>query len=312
LRYRAEFAPKSTIQKVLNHRVAVATYYEMSEQEYFELAKAKPIKNYRDIPILIKQDKENDEVTVAYLGVSNPTYQEMPTEEYLETVNKIMESKTYQSFRDTPIFIKKDRETNRVTVAYLGAGAILRDNYVLTVNHLFDKEDYYNFMHIWVFKENIDYPIQATMVARTRCELITRYVHFYDYAIIHLEEDLELPGLKIAKPGTLKMGDKVIFTGSTGGLAWFTRFGYITKLQKYFQKDYEGKLKLSSFEKFPFWTVYPGGPGDSGGFVTNVKGEIVTVMYCGVTVYSEEYIFGNPTRIVWDFLKEFKLEHLAR
>jgi S1-C subfamily serine protease len=168
-------------------------------------------------------------------------------------------------------------------------------------------------MYIWVFKEGVDHPIKAELVARTKCELITPgVVHPYDYAMIHMEEDLRLPGLKIAEPDVLKMGEKVIFTGSTGGFAFFSRFGYITQLDKYFQEDYEGKLTLASWEKFPYWTVYPGGPGDSGGPVTNIKAEIVTIMYCGVTNYSEEYIFGNPTQIIWDFLKEFKLEHLAR
>lgn len=323
-KYSPSFAPESTVQKVIDHRVAVATYYEMSEQEYIRrVNKIKQIKNYQDIPIFIKQNRETQDVTVAYLGadtimgdnhrsIINPTYHQIPKEEYLSTIDKIKRANNYRDLRNIPIFIKRDEKTRIITVSYLGAGAIIEDNNILTVNHLFDEEGQYNYMYIWVFKEGIDHPIKAELVARTKCELITREVHFYDYAVVHMEEDLGLPGLKIAKPGTLKMGDKVIFTGSTGGFAFFTRFGYVTKLKDYFQRDIEGKLELSPFEKFPFWTVYPGGPGDSGGFVVNIKGEIVTVMYCGVTNYSEEYIFGNPTQIIWDFLKEYNLEHLAR
>ena len=314
-KYSPSFAPESTIQKVIDHRVAVATYYEMSEQEYSRIInQAKQIRNYQDIPIFIEHNKETQYVTVAYLGAdaTNPTYCQMPKEEYLNLMTAIKQVKNYPDSPNTPIFIKKDEKTGLVTVAYLGAGAIIKDNCILTVNHLFDEEDRYDYMHIWVFKEGVDHPIKAELIARTKCELITREVHFYDYAVIKMETDLELPGLKIAEPDSLKMGNKVIFTGSTGGFAFFTRFGYVTKLQNYLQKDIEGKLELSSLEKFPFWTVYPGGPGDSGGFVVDIQGEIVTVMYCGITNYSENYIFGNPTQIIWDFLKKYNLEHLAR
>jgi len=313
VRYNAAFAPESTIQKVLDHRVAIATYYEMSEQEYFQIAnQTKQVRNYQDVPIFIEHNKETQFVTVAYLGVENPTYYQMPKEEYLNLMTAIKPVKNYQDLQNIPIFIKKDDKTRLVTVAYLGAGAIIKNNHILTVNHLFNQERYYDFMSVWVFKEGIGHPIKAKLIVRTECELISEGVHFYDYAIIKMEEDLGLPGLKIAKPDSLKMGDKVIFTGSTGGFAFFTRFGYATKLQNYLQRDIAGKLGLSSFEKFPFWTVYPGGSGDSGGFVVDTNGEIVTVMYCGLTNNSEMYIFGNPTQIIWDFLKEYNLEHLAR
>ncbi len=323
-RYSPRFAPESTIQKVTDHRVAIATYYEMYEQEYLQrISKIKQVRNYQDIPIFIEQNRDTQYVTVAYLGEDttigdnnlptvNPAYYTIPKEEYLRKVDRIKQTKGYRKIEKVPIFIKKDEKTRIVTVAYLGAGMIIKDNNILTVNHLFDEENYYNYMYIWVFKEGIDHPIKAELVARTKCELITQQVHFNDYAVIHMEEDLGLPGLKIAKPDTLKMGDKVIFTGSTGGFAFFSRFMYVTKLDEYFQRDYEGKLERLFWEKFPFWTVYPGGPGDSGGSVTDIKGEIVTIMYCGVTNYSEEYIFGNPTQIIWDFLKEYNLEHLAR
>ncbi len=323
-KYSPKFAPESTIQKVTDHRVAIATYYEMYEQEYLRrMNRVKQVKDYRNIPIFIKQDRETKDVTVAYLGagitmgdnhlpIVNPTYYTMPKGEYLRRIDEIKHIKDYRNIENVPIFIKKDKKTGLVTVAYLGAGKIIKDNNILTVNHLFDEEAYYNYMYIWIFKEGVDHPIKAELVARTECELITREVHFNDYAIIKMEEDLELPGLKIAKPDTLKMGDKVIFTGSTGGFAFFTRFGYVTKLEEYFQRDIEGKLELVSLESFPFWTVYPGGSGDSGGSVVNIKGEIVTIMYCGITNHSEEYIFGNPTQMIWDFLKEYNLEHLAR
>jgi len=281
-RYSPNFAPQNVIQKVKAHRVAIAAYYEMSEDEYLQRLKQK---HYLDMSLFVKEDGQSPDKAIKafpyYLG-------------------------------DNPILIKKDEQTQNVVVAYLGAGIILKDNYILTVNHLFDREHQNNTtaMHIWVLQEGIDHPIQASLVVRTQCEV--SQIFSDDYAIIRMEENLGLPGLKIAKPNKLKDGDKVIFTGSTGGLAFFSRFSSITKLQHFFQKDTEGRLHLSFWEDFPFWTVYPGGPGDSGGPVVNFKGEIVTVMYCGITVYSEDYIFGNPTQMIWDFLKKYNLEYLGK
>ena len=282
-RYSSNLVPEKTEQKIKAHRVAIAVHYEMSEEEYFR--RKKQDINLRDTRALFVKE------------------------------GRVLDALDVQArYLDIPLLIEMNEETHRVVIAYLGAGAIIKDNHVITVNHLFDYNHQYDTysMHIWVLKEGIDHPIKATMVARTKCELITQGVHFNDYAVIKMEEDLGLPGLKIAKPGTLRQWSKVIYSGSAGGFAFFSRAGNITSLQYFFQKDYEGRLHLSFWEDFPYWIVYPGGPGDSGGPVTNIKGEIVTIMYCGMTVYSEEYIFGNPTQMIWDFLKEYNLEHLAR
>jgi len=281
-RYSPNFAPQNAIQKVKAHRVAIAVYYEMSEEEYLRRVNQR---KYLDMSIFVKKAGESPDKAIKVL----PYY-----------------------LGDIPILITKNEKPQNLTVAYLGAGIILKDNHILTVNHLFDQEHQNNTsaMYIWVLKEGLDHPIKAGLIARTENEISGIFSD--DYAVIKMEEDLKLPGLKIAKPSKLRDGDKVIFTGSTGGLAFFTRFGSITKLQHFFQTDTEGRLHLSFWEDFPFWTVYPGGPGDSGGPVVNFKGEIATMMYCGITVFSEDYIFGNPTEMIWNFLKKYNLEHLAR
>lgn len=279
-RYSPNFAPRKTEQKIVTHRVSIAVYYEMSEEEY--LRRNKQNINILNIDAYIIKDGEKLDAEVKF------------------------------RYLDIPRLIKRNEETQSVVVAYLGAGAIIKDNHVLTVNHLFDNNHNRNThsMQIWVLKEGVDHPIKATIVARTENEISG--IFFDDYAVIKMEEDLGLPGLKIAKPSTFRQWSRVIFSGSTGGFAFFSRAGNITTLQYFFRKDYEGRLHLSFWEDFPYWTVYPGGPGDSGGPVTNIEGEIVTVMYAGVEVYSEEYIFGNPTQMIWDFLKKYNLEHLAR
>lgn len=242
--------------------------------------------------------------------ISISVHYEMTEKEYLFRM-KQYKTNPWKSW-DKPILLKQDLSTRNVTVAYLGSGTILKDNFIISVNHLFDGERQNNTlsMNIWMLKEGMDHPVKCKLIVRTKCELTK--ISSNDYAIVEMEENLGLPGLKIAKPDSLKMGDKVIFSGSVGGLAFFSRFGYVTQLKNYFTKDAQGRLTLTSFENFPFWTIYPSGSGDSGGGVTNVKGELVTIMYCGITVSSEAYVFGNPTQMIWDFLKKYDMEYLGK
>lgn len=194
-----------------------------------------------------------------------------------------------------------------VYVAYIGAGTIVKDNYIITVKHLFDHAENTLGQATYVFKRSLNHYVEADVVA------ISEGKEFNDdYAVIRLREDLGMPGLKIAKADSLKMGDKVIYSGSVGGMAWFTRFGRVTQFSHFFRRDESGKLHLSFYEKFPYWCVYPSGPGDSGGSVTNIYGEIVTIMYCGVNVYEEQYVFGNPTALLWDFLNKHDLGWLGQ
>jgi len=275
--YNPNFAPQSIIANVEAHRVVIAVYYEMSENEYLRRMEQKT-DYWRKWSIF--QNQEDSKIYPYDLEIG-------------------------------PILISRNQDSQNVTVAYLGAGAILKDNHVLSVNHLFSAEHQANAlaMYVWVLKEGVDHPIKAYLVARSENEISK--VVYDDYAVIKMEEELGLPGLKISTQD-LKDGDKVMFTGSPGGLAFFTRFGFITRLQNYFRKDAQGILHLSFFQDFPYWTVYPGGPGDSGGFVANMNGEIATVMYLGLTVHSENYTFCNPVKFLWDFLKKHNLEHLGK
>ena len=56
--------------------------------------------------------------------------------------------------------------------------------------------------------------------------------------------------------------------------------------------------------------VFPGGPGDSGGSICNTRGELTGIMYCGLTNYSEEYIFANPLSMLREFLTKNDLGFL--
>ena len=183
--------------------------------------------------------------------------------------------------------------------AIIGSGTILRDNYVMTVRHMVDDHYGVGFSNIYVFIPGFDHPVQADLVCKSPGD------NFYDdYAVLKLREDAGLPGLRVAEKQPVP-GEKVIFTGSTGGFAFFSRFGHVTELQWHFRTDNAGILHLTTWEEFPYMCVFPGGPGDSGGSICNVKGELAGIMYCGLTNYSEEYIFANPL----DMLRKFLLKN---
>lgn len=201
----------------------------------------------------------------------------------------------------------KDAQGNVVKfLAYIGSATVIKENHAISVSHLFSHEEGTLGFTIWAFKEGIDHGIKCDLIARG--DIDADFVN--DYAIIKLQEDLMLPGLKISRIQPTS-GERVIFTGSVGGLAYFTRFGYITDLEWYFKVGEDGQLHLSQLGTLKFMVLYPGGPGDSGGSVKNMSGEIVGIMYCGIDIYSENYIMINPTEVLWNFLKAAGLERLG-
>jgi hypothetical protein len=202
-----------------------------------------------------------------------------------------------------------EREGNLV-VAVIGAATLLRDGYAVTVAHLFQVEDEQGvplkMMQAWVLQRNTDHPVVAELVAQTPRGGDNPF--YNDYAVIRLKENLGLPGVKVAKEG-LVQGDSVMFSGSVNGVAFFARFGFVTFFQQFFRKDAAGALHLSRWTSFPLVCAYPGGGGDSGGGVFNTAGELVGVMYCGLSIVTETVVFSNPLAMLKEFLVANKLEN---
>jgi len=187
---------------------------------------------------------------------------------------------------------------------------LLKQNYAISVRHLFAKTEPYRGTvygsKIWVFRDGTDHPIEAELVAISEGAIFKD-----DYAVIRLLEDLGLPGLKIAHKEP-KKGEKCIYTGSVGGLAFFSRFGVVSNFKWFFKRDDDDRLHLSYWEDYHYIMLINGSNGDSGGSVKNIKGEIITIMYCGLTVNGIPVIFGNPLSMLWGFLKENNLKWIAR
>jgi len=183
-------------------------------------------------------------------------------------------------------------------IAYIGAGTVIGDNYVVSVRHLFAHSENTLGVNIWVFTKGGKKAVQADLIS------ISSGAEFRDdYALIKPREDLGLRGVRVAKR-SVKTGDKVIFVGSSGASAFLMRFGYLMNYKHFFQRGEEdGQLHLSHWEEYEYLCVTPGAPGDSGGGIFNTKGELTGIMYCGISVYGTHYIFSNPLKMLKDFLK---------
>ena len=259
----------SVIKSVDEHTVAVAAICEMSEEEY----------NRR-----LREGKKN-----------------------ILHINRSVKMYPLQ----LAIPLEKTGNPNKF-IAYLGAGKIISDGnkfsqHIILCSHVVSHDDGAYSMSIWVFKDNLDQAIPATIVAKTDMEPWTD-----DYAVIKTKEHFGLPGLKLAKSDEVKKFDKVIFSGSVGGLAFFSRMVNVTTFRNFFKRGADGKLHLSYWTDYNFWIVYPGGGGDSGGSVCTLDGKIFSIMAWGVIVYEEAYIMGNPTSKLLDFLHYHDLEYLGK
>ena len=194
-----------------------------------------------------------------------------------------------------------ENEHGTYNVSY-GAGAVLRDNYVISACHIVE-DSRLTLSNIYVIVKGRSTWVKADIVAMGH-----PYPEYDDYVILKPKEDVGLPGLKIAKK-PLKLLQKVLFSGTPGGLAFVVRGGYVSKVQYYMETSGDDfALKRWADEAMPM--VYVGYPGDSGGMITNTKGEIQSLMTWGFT--GKTFVFGNPVTEIWKFLKTNNLEKIGR
>lgn len=182
-----------------------------------------------------------------------------------------------------------------------GAGATLKNNHIITAQHVVN-EDNALLVQVWVRFKNLDRWVKADVIAQGHS-----FPEYDDYAILKMEENLGLPGLKISKK-PLKLLQKVLFAGAPDGKAFFVRGGYVSMYRDYIEKDGDF-VSLASRADFESPTVYVAYPGDSGGIITNTKGEIQSIMYFYRP--GETYFHGNPVGEIWKFLKKNNLEWLG-
>lgn len=269
------------IQSVDQHTVAIVAIYEMSEEEYNKRIEASR-RERRGLAFFQYGDK------AFYSGLAIYPLQLAIPLQIPGVPNKF--------------------------IAYIGAGKIIADGdkysqTMLGCSHVLSHDENTHSRSVWIFKEGLDHAIEAEIVAKTDMNPWTD-----DYGVIKTKdgEHFGLPGLKIARPDDISKFDKIIFSGSVGGLAFFSRMVNMTDFRQFFIRGEDGHLHLSHWTDYKFWIFYPGGGGDSGGVACTLGGKIFTIMAWGIGVYDEQYIMGNPTEMLWAFLKEHKLEYLGR
>jgi len=257
---------------------------------------------------VLKKIDENTMTIAVYYYMGNDEFRKRLNE--LSNIDSIkmrgsVKNKPYALQVVTPVLEDNDKDVK--VLAYIGSGTLLKENYIISVKHLFDKTENVSDMKIWVFNAKHITPIEAELIA------ISEGKEFCDdYAVIKLKEDLGYDGARIISPSRVKRGDKVIFVGSPGGVAFLTRFGYLTTFKYFLKKNNDNNLALAFYDDFYYWCVYPGGPGDSGGSIRDMDGNLISVIYCGVTLYDEEYLFANPTEMLWCFLEKHNLEWIGK
>lgn len=186
-----------------------------------------------------------------------------------------------------------------------GAGAVLKDNHVITACHVIN-DKYVPLLQAYVITKGMaqgDHWAKATVVAQGH-----EFPKSDDYAVLKVDEDLGLKGLKIARK-PLKLLQKVLFAGSPDGNAFFVRGGYVSMF-KYFVARSGDEFALLKWYAFPSPTVYIAYPGDSGGIITNTKGHIQSIMFWGRR--NRAYAHGNPIGELRKFLFVNQLEWLER
>lgn len=151
-----------------------------------------------------------------------------------------------------------------------GGGVVLKGGrYILTVNHVTEN----------MMAKTIIVTYRDGM--RTKAKVVRRNKHF-DIAVLRVEDiNINVPGLSIADPSSIKLGDKVRTFGHPHGLVWMLSEGIVSR-KSYFPIGSEGK-------KFLIWTTAWIERGNSGGPLVNEDGEIVGLVMAMVAPYGSTY-----------------------
>jgi len=256
------------------------------------------------LPTFPLKDIESNAVSVvAANSVAVLSYFPIPSEKSGILIKRLQERQTNR-FHIPPLIVPVQGKNGGSFVAFIGAGTILKDNYVLTVAHLcFDDDPELKGVKpiVWVMVKGLERGVEASLVVMTTYS--PGEIFAADYAVLKLKDNLHRRGARVGR-APVRMGDPVLFSGSVRGTAFFMRSCRATELHQVLGRDGSGVLHLSYLCEFPLVTVYPAGPGDSGGGLFNARGEIVGVMFAGTQIASEMYVFSFGLSMLREFLNK--------
>jgi len=225
-------------------------------------------------------------------------YYHMDEQEYLRRM--AIFSKHSTPYKVEPIGEGKEGE---YIIAYVGSGGVIPGNGVLTASHLFDHSYNTYKMEIWVYlrtdkKKIVRY--SAEIVCKTNLD----HNPWRDYAVLYVQEDLKLPGLKLAKKEP-RWGDRVIWSGSMSGFMYVMRGDHLGFMKDFFLRNETGYLSIRCWVDHPLYRISPGAPGDSGSMLLNKKGEILSVICWGINLSDQHcYLLANPLSMLRGYLAE--------
>jgi len=199
----------------------------------------------------------------------------------------------------------------RYVMAYIGSGGVIQKNHVLTASHLFDDYISYSEMEIWVYRKT-----SRTKITKYSAEILCKTNladnDWNDYAVLKVNIDMKLPGLRLAKKAPM-INDKIIWCGSLAGFMAVFRTDYLALMKNYLIRQYDGLVKVCSWTEYDLYCFSPGAPGDSGTPVLNKEGRIVSVLCWGIAVSNDHvYLLGNPVSKLRKFIEDYRLEDLFK
>ena len=202
-------------------------------------------------------------------------------------------------------------ERGRYALAYIGSGGVIQKNHVLTASHLFDDDIYYSEREILVYRRT-DHNRITKYTADILCKTDLALNDWNDYAVLKVNVDMKLPGLRLAKKAP-EINDKIIWCGSLSGFMMILRCDYLSLMKNYLIRQADGAVKVYSWTDYYLYCFEPGAPGDSGTPILNKKGQIVSVLCWGVTISNDfVYLLGNPLSKLKKFVEDNHLEDIFR
>jgi len=260
-------------------------------------ASSLPVPPAKDIePAAVYIVEANSVVVISYFPA--------PAAKAARVIQRLKEKQASGRFTDVQFILPTQDTQGGSYVAYVGAGTLLKDNYVLSVAHLCtaDDEELKGVKPIlWVLLKESDVGYEADVVFQTPSD--PKVIFVPDYSLLKLRKDAHRRGAKVGSV-PVRPGDQVIFSGSVKGTAFFMRYCRASEVQQVIGRDDKGVLHLSYLCEFPLVTVHPAGPGDSGGGVFNTRGEIIGVMFAGTQIASEMYVFSFGLSMLREFLNK--------
>ncbi len=164
-------------------------------------------------------------------------------------------------------------------IGWLGSGVFVAEDLILTAGHVLDIDEGLDYYHEYLDMEylwKVGVIIQVTFSCGYDAEPIDYYME--DPEITDLGILKMAPGMPWPKPipfGTAIVGETVIVIGSPYGFFPSVSSGIVSALDVEDSENFWGASNL-------FQTDAPTNPGNSGGPVINMDGEVVSILVGGI------------------------------